>query len=380
MQLKVISISDIHLGHPKVLPDVIHENLTETLYPQLDDQLDILFIVGDFFDGLLDMNGQAGWISYRIIAELIELAKQHKFYIRVVRGTFSHDRMQNQFFLTEKVPSYLKDDLLVRVFDTVSIEHIKSLDINVMYIPDDLPCNDALTVVKDKLAEAHLSNVDFILNHGYFQHMLPSGIPHEPPNTFRAEDFDQLVTGAVFNGHIHQPSVYRKVISNGSFERLNHGEEEPKGFFVIYYDSDTKEIEHDFHENTRATTFKTFDLTRWRTEHEVLTEYGKWLDKLIAEDKSTSNNIFIRIVSDDPVLKQAVLTYTRNKGDNLILSTKPSNAKSKEDSSEDIETSTIDLPVITETNLSGMVCEFLSVVKNVDMSIKEIEGVLNDGS
>lgn len=378
MNLKAISISDIHLGHSKVIPDVMHENLKKVVYPHLNEELDILFIVGDFFDCLLDMNGQAGWISYRIIAELIELAKEHKFLIRVVRGTFSHDRMQNQFFLTEPEPSYLGKDLLVRVFDTVSIEYIHSYDINVLYVPDDLPCDNALEVVKSKISEAQLNSVDIALNHGYFQHMLPSGIPHEPPNTFRAEDFDTLVKGFVLNGHIHQASVYRKVISNGSFERLCHGEEEPKGFFVIYYNTDTGEASHEFHENQYATTFKTYDLTKWRTEKEILTEYGKWLNQMLKEDKSTSPNIYVRIICDDAVLKQAVLTYTRENNDCVILSSKTSNAKHKEENEEDIETSIVDLPIITESNLSGMIVEFLSNVKHVDMSITEVDQVLNN--
>jgi hypothetical protein len=375
MKIKAVSFSDVHLGHGRVLPHVIHTNIKKVIYPQLNDELDILFLVGDFFDGLLDMNGQAGWVAACIIGELIEFANHHQFLIRIVRGTFSHDRMQNQFFETESDPTYIGEDLLVRVFDSISIEHLNGLDIDVMYVPDDLPCDNAMEVVKEMISEHQLQNVDILLNHGYFSHLLPKGIPHEPPNTFQAENFDELVKGFILNGHIHQPSVYRKVISNGSFERLCHGEEEPKGFFVIYYNTESNECTHEFIENTLATTFKTFDLTKWRTEADVLIEYGKWLQLMLDEDISTSDPIFVRIICDDAMLRQAVLTFTRERNDNIILSSKKSNRNSDEDG-EDICTSTVDLPIITEDNLSGMIVEFLSTVKKIDISKDEVEGVL----
>jgi hypothetical protein len=377
MKIKGLTFSDVHLGHGRVLAPVIHENIRRTIYPQLNDELDILFIVGDFFDGLLDMNGQAGWVAYCIIAELIELAKKHKFLIRVVRGTFSHDRMQNQWFETESEPTYIGEDLLVRVFNNISIEHINGLDIDIMYVPDDLPYEDAMPVIRETIAEHQLQKVDILLNHGYFSHLLPKGIPHEPPNTFKAENFDELVRGVVLNGHIHQPGVYRKVISHGSFERLAHGEEEAKGCFVIYYDNESGKCSHEFLENKNATTFKTFDLTKWRSESEVLSEYGGWLKHLLANDISTSNPIFIRIICDDAMLKQAVLTFTREQSERVILSSKKSNRKSEDnEDGEDIRTSTVDLPIITEDNLSEMVVEFLARVKNIDTSLDEVEGVI----
>lgn len=346
------------------------------LYPQLNAELDILFIVGDFFDGLLDMNGQAGWTAGCIIAELIALAKEHMFLIRVVRGTFSHDRMQNQFFQIESTPSYIGRDLLVRVFDSISIEHLEELNLDVMYVPDDLPCDDAMSAVREKLDEYQLKRVDIMLNHGYWGHLLPKGIPHEPPNTFHAERFDDLVRGVILNGHVHQPSVYRKVISNGSFERLCHGEEEAKGFFVIYYDTVSGQSTHTFVENIYATVFRTFNCTKWRTEEDVLDEYGAWMTNVLNSDISTSESVFIRIVCDDPLLLQAVLTFTRQNSTKIILTSKKSSRKEDEDS-EDIQISVSELPMITEANLPEMIAKFLSSTKGIDIAITDIEGVLH---
>ena len=53
---------------------------------------------GDFFDSALTMNSDSGLYAAMIIDEVIGLAKQYKVFVRVITGTFFHDRHQNRFF------------------------------------------------------------------------------------------------------------------------------------------------------------------------------------------------------------------------------------------------------------------------------------------
>ena len=48
-------------------------------------------------------------------------------------------------------------------------------------------------------------------------------------NIHNEADYLGIVRHFINSGHIHTFSTFEKIISNGSFDRLSHGEEEPKG-------------------------------------------------------------------------------------------------------------------------------------------------------
>jgi hypothetical protein len=60
----------------------------------------------------------------------------------------------------------------------------------------------------------------------------------------------------IFIGHVHTHSVVGNAIAQGSFDRLKHGEEEPKGFVIAYIDEDNGDHVF-FVENTKARIYKT---------------------------------------------------------------------------------------------------------------------------
>ncbi len=373
--LKVISISDIHIGHPQVPAEVTHANLVKVLYPHLNDDLDILIFGGDFFHTLLDMNGQSGFHAVSIIDEIKFLAWQHKFFVRINRGTFSHDRLQNQFFLKGNEPNMIGGELMVRLFDTITIEHIEAFGIDILYVPDDLPYEDATPVIKDKIADAQLDMVDLAVVHSYFEHVLPPGMPRLPHNTYSADLFGTMVKGVVLHAHIHTPGVFKKVVTNGSFERQNHGEEEAKGFFIIRYNKITGKVIHEFIRNIYATRFDTINLSKYTSEEEGMARYSSWLQNLIEDSCATNPQIHVRVLADDALILDSIVAYTRSTTSNIVISRRKASKNNL--SEEEVITEIADLPIITIDNLPDMASEFLLKDKGIEMSAELIKEVLN---
>lgn len=286
--IKSISISDLHIGHYKVPPENILNNLRTYLYPHLNATLDLLFIIGDVFHTLLNLNSTAAYVAMTFIQEVLELSLQYGFKIRVVKGTFEHDRDQNKYFALsqDKYPS-------VKVMDTMCIEHIEGLDIHVLYIPDDLPYNHAQAEAVRKIKELGLSKVDIIALHGYCKHEIPPNVPIQPYNLFDSEVL-QKYASFIIKGHIHVKSVHKTTINNGSFERGNHGEEGSKGFFIIDLEPDGK-FTYKFVENEGTLLFKTITVPN----ENIIESFKTKIEKVIKSLKpSTPKPIHVRILSD----------------------------------------------------------------------------------
>jgi len=312
------------------------------------------------------MNGEAGYYAIKLINDLKEHCLANNILIRVLRGTFSHDRLQNQFWVTEIDMPLVNGEPLVKVFDNLSIEHISSLDIDVLYCPDNMPYDDAYPVICQLLKKHQLDQVDIICNHGYFEHLLPKGIPHKPQNTFKAKDFEKLCKGVVLNGHIHTANVHGRIVTGGSFERLCHGEEELKGFFILDINGD--KLTHTFIPNTKATLFKSFKLDKYKSMDDATTACKHWLSEIFSEVKCDRQHV--RLITDNDILKTAMTQYIKTTYLGVFVSSKKT---TKSDTrTEEINTVVEDLPVITEENIAMMIHQSL-LGKNVTITIDKIK-------
>jgi len=369
---KYLDISDIHVGHPKVDTELIHNNFVQYVYPYLNDDLDVMFICGDFFNSLLDMNGRSGYFAAKIIAELKALAKVHNFIIRVLRGTFTHDRYQNQHFVVEQNSSDV-----VAVISKLYIEHISHLGIDVLYIPGDLPYDSRQTLfddIKKLLAQNNIDKVDLILHHGYLEHLLPKKVLTDHRVFLSNLMFKSLAKVAVLNGHVHTPSVYENFfISTGSFERLGHGEEEKKGFFLLEHDTEKNKCNYQFIENKGATLFKTIDLTNYSDDRAI--EYFKFkLESIMSSFPDTSRRIYVRAFITNHILKQVLTQYVKEKYPNVIMSYEKISIKEE----IDIRTNIDELPVITEDNIVEKTKAYIEHTKNISIPLAELIEVFNE--
>ena len=262
--LEIACLSDIHLGHGLVPTSDIINRLYKALPSNAEsDKLDIIFLAGDVFDKLLFLP-DAPVLDIQIwIADLFELCHRHNIALRVLEGTTSHDRGQGkQFEMIYLTVGYDRDDKFVdfKYVPTLSIEYIELLDINVLYVPDEWDHDPDITweSVKNLLKDQGLEQVDFAVMHGNFEYHLPD---HLKIPCHQSERYLEVVKHYIFIGHFHTHSVYDRIITQGSFDRLGHGEEEPKGHVRVRVSEDGNHDRVEFRINHDATMFVTIDAT-----------------------------------------------------------------------------------------------------------------------
>jgi hypothetical protein len=258
--LKIATISDIHLGHDRVPTSHIISNLIQA-FPDTKDThaLDIIFIAGDLFDQILNLPElQVRDIKVWMVS-LLTICKKANITLRILEGTPSHDRGQSRLFETINQLSGINADC--RYIDTVYIEYLDKFDINVLYVPDEWKHDpdDTWNDVKDKLLEHKLDKVDYAVMHGVFEHQLPV---HLKLPCHQSSRYLSIVKKYITIGHHHVMTVNDRILAQGSFDRLAHGEEGAKGHFRLTI-TDRDVCDHDvitFVENPNATIFKTIDV------------------------------------------------------------------------------------------------------------------------
>lgn len=257
-KLRCLVLGDIHLGHPNTTTESIIRGLDKVFCQTaaLDD-IDMIVLEGDVFDRQLTFSDQNAFLIQQWIYRLLRLCKDKDILLRVLEGTPSHDWKQSQEFGLINSVSSIGADL--RYVDKLSIEYIERFDINVLYIPDEwrVYCDETWVDVQALLAKEGLSQVDFCIMHGCFPHQMPKNL-HKRIDMHVSERYLSIVKYLIFVGHIHHYSQYERILAAGSFDRLCHGEESPKGYIdvTVYPEG---EFEATFRENTLARIYKTID-------------------------------------------------------------------------------------------------------------------------
>ena len=257
--LEIACFSDVHIGHRRTPTTNILKSLDNAFKDSDFNDLDIIFIAGDFYDRLLDLPNNDALLADMWISTFIKKCSKHNVILRVLEGTPSHDRKQPQRFIS--IAEMTKTDIDIKYMDALSIEYIDSLDINVLYIPDEWNSpEETLKEVKSLLNSKGLTKVDFAVMHGQFEYQLPSHIKNIPRHS--SEEYLKLVKYLIFIGHIHVFSEYKRIIAPGSIDRLSHNEEGPKGHIRVSIDK--KGIyKAKFIENELATIYKTIDISNY---------------------------------------------------------------------------------------------------------------------
>jgi hypothetical protein len=258
-QINYLVLSDIHLGHRKNPTVEIIANLDLFINQYAKDDLDIIFLAGDVFDRLMEFPSPEISEILLWFQRLMYFCAKNNIILRLLEGTPSHDWKQSKP-ATNVIRANLP--LNVKYIDTLYIEHLEELDLQVLYVPDEWTADPADTYqqVLQLLKDNNLHQVDIAIMHGCFNYQLPSMIKAPKHNE---ADYLDIVKYYINIGHIHTFSVYERIIAQGSFDRLAHGEEEPKGaVYVSLFKA--KPAEFYFIENKKAKIFKTLDI-RTRT-------------------------------------------------------------------------------------------------------------------
>lgn len=366
-KIVVLSISDIHLGHHRVSSDVICQRLVHYLFPRLETA-DIIFIGGDVFDTLLYYSNDGSNTITAFLIDFLMHCDKHDVTVRILRGTVSHDRDQSSMFEVLHKRYGFKNSLAY--FDTVTCEYIESLDIKVLYVPDNLPyktSDECMDVVHHLLKVNNWNKFDYAIVHGNFEHMLKLGMSlNKPPCTFTIEQFKNIIARFVLTGHIHTPNIKDFVIQNGSFDRLCHGEEEAKGFISITDYRDSSKIE--FVKNDDATLFITLDLSDIEDKDEVIKDF---IERTSSNFKEQYGHV--RVIHPSHEVKQILSKICHEKFPRLRYTHKIV----KTDDHQILHVQQLldicDYPVPTEDNLPQMVKDFIKS----DMSMDRIKDILS---
>jgi DNA repair exonuclease SbcCD nuclease subunit len=371
--MKIVFLTDLHIGAAKIPAEKTYHNLETYAYPELKD-CQLLIIGGDFFDALLNLDGAAGLYAHIIIQDLRRMAKLYNFFIRGIRGTFAHDRNQLQHLLVEadrRCPLTTNNEQTVRLFTDMAVEQLTTLNLTLLYIPDDLSHDNLLTQARTLLDQHQLQTVDIIVHHGYCTHLLPYGIPEIPANTHSYDEYRTLYHGVMLNGHVHTFSKHKSIFSGGSFERLCHGEEEDKGFVTIKYDPVTRQSSYDFIINHDASIFKTFTTPTSPTKEQIellLVKIKQYLEPIYMK-----KDIHVRIEVELPTHRQWVQQWMKSTYPEVKLTIK----RSRDSERASLDTVTLnheDLPVLTPANLAEFTVAFLKQ-RNIETTIVELQSV-----
>lgn len=253
--MRLLSFSDIHTCHRRTPTSHILRNLSRFVYTDVDlNDIDMVLVTGDIFDRFVDNDNPDFLLTLEWFKKFLRTCKERNVKVRFTEGTSLHDWGQPRhiMFSVEKGTD-------VKYFDTVSIEKFDDLDgLTVMYIPDNMSSktpDEIWELALSTLAANDLEKVDLIALHGGFYYQLPEkGRKH----AHMEDRWKTIVRYGIFSGHIHIPSVWENIIfSNGSFDRIRHGEEHAKGGWIIDLDLKTKAFQTKFWENKNALPYLT---------------------------------------------------------------------------------------------------------------------------
>jgi len=247
-RINYLTISDIHFGHPRVKSiDILkHFDWFIKEYFRFIKDVDVFFIVGDITDkplvnGTVDNTAVTAWFLL-----LVSFAKKHNIKIVVVRGTISHDGKGLETF-----SSLIEDreDVDYTYIDIIRVITIKGF--NILIVPDNTH-KTGLEV--EKYVEEHILKkgitVDIAMVHRAFHFQLPIEMDESLDMAFWLNNVKHYIHVA----HIHTPMTYERIIGQGSFDRLQFGQEETKGAVLTYISPENKRWV--FLENKKATIFK----------------------------------------------------------------------------------------------------------------------------
>lgn len=346
-QLNWAAIADLHFGEHKLPPDTLYLNLVEYLYPKLEG-MDILFIPGDLFDSQLTLTHLGSYYAMMFISDMVYHSERTGMKIRIVDGTYSHDRNQSKF-----IKSFTKHahKCNCRIITEIEVETIKLekgvAPLRVVYLPDSLPyghSNQVIDRIMELFQQVGWTTADVLLGHGSFAHALPEVA--RTATTYSAEQFDGLIDGPIIMGHIHVPSRHGKVMYTGSFERLAHGEEGKKGFLTGTMDWQRK-WSYKFVENKKAIKFITLSL-HTEDHDEVVQEFRS----LIIQKFPTLQG-HVRVLHADATIRSLLHQICNAEFPKIRYTSKTSEAlKEEREIAEPVEVDdaqlVLDLPTLTE--------------------------------
>jgi len=269
---KIIAIADIHIGNrpSEILKKEINWFFKEVKKLTKKDDLSMIVVAGDVFDKKISFNSEDAKLAIQFMTKLNELTKKN-IYIRIIRGTLSHDLEQ-----LENFRKFEKKNKLFRIINKLESE--KVMDNKILWVPEEYEKN------YEEYSQPFIvgKKYNYIFGHGTFDFVAHSSViseserPIKNAPVLKAKIWKDLADLLVF-GHNHTKINYKNIHYTGSFSRSCFGEEEDKGFFII---EDKLKSIIDFKKNIYAPEFKSIDLKKIIKEDEPIEDIIEKIENL----------------------------------------------------------------------------------------------------
>ena len=370
--IEIAFVSDIHLAHPRTETPHIVTNLRNVIDEEFLKGLDILFFAGDVFDRLMNLPQEEVDIIQEWIGDTLKLCVAQSVRVRVLEGTPSHDWRQSKQFVNINETLHQKADL--RYWETLGIEIFDDLGgLSVLYVPDEWndESNVTLDQVREVMAAYGLTQVDVACMHGSFDYQLPiMSVKNHDSRTYLS-----LVKHYIGIGHVHLRSEYSLpeyesvILAQGSFDRLSHGEEAPKGLSRASIGRINK---HWFVENKGARIYKTMDCRDM--------ELDKVIELIEAHEELPDKSRFRLLISRGSVV-QLGMKDIRSRFPQFIFSTQMDELKATEDVNIGEKKAFVKPISINPTNVVHLVAERLKAMgetADTDYALSVLSGFVNE--
>lgn len=299
MKYDGVIISDIHFGATN--PDELKLELKEGFIKYIDSlkKLDYIIIDGDYFDHKIYLNERTSDYAMSFMETLVNIAKEKNSKIRIIYGTESHEVSQYNIFSI-----YLDDKSIdFKIIYTVESEELFP-DFYVLYIPEEY-----IYSKKKHYGEFFSHKYNYVFGHGTIQEVMTHASRETKKDDesekrkvpiFTTSELINICDGQVYFGHYHiMTNIADKVFYVGSYSRWIFGEDEPKGFYHVTYDSDKNKYSQKFIENSLAKKFITYT---YGYDSHVMDNETTLLEELTKRDKLTEglNGDHVRYIFNIP--------------------------------------------------------------------------------
>lgn len=276
--MRMLWCSDQHTVHQITPSTHILNNLTTFLRKENDlSKVDLIAFGGDWFERMIELPNVEAHVVLDWVRKFLDYAYKANPDIIVIwlEGTSSHDWGQPKHF-----PMLAPEGMDVRYIDTLCIQTFEKLDnMSIMFVPDNMGAitpDDVWERALGVLAESGLDTVDQIHFHGAFEFQMHTKARHKAHNL---ERWESIVKYCILAGHIHTPVQRGKLYTSGSFDRTRHGEEHPKGGYIIDLDLKTGEFKPVFWENKNALPYLTINVDQNIDPAELIALVHSFIDK-----------------------------------------------------------------------------------------------------
>lgn len=226
--LSEIHLADIHFGKidPKEQYDILKREVINELYKI--PIIDIIFINGDIFERKYTTDSAPVLYASMFMADIRLVAIEKNATVIILSGTESHDAGQLNLFY-----HYIEDpEFDIRIVENIKFEYAKGAKI--LCIPE-------LYGIPESVYETALYRsgiYDQCVMHGTIEGSVYNNTINKRGRLFGIDDFGNC-RGPIVSGHVHVPGCFNShFYYSGSPIRFNFGEEQEKGFLLIYYNLD----------------------------------------------------------------------------------------------------------------------------------------------